>query len=331
MTSFFLILVSAMMLATGVTPLVRRAANRYGFVDQPSARKQHVAPTPLLGGVAIYIAFIVALLLWGDRFYVSQVVSIFLGATLMSFLGLWDDRRGLSPWLKLGGQFVAASGLVLTGVRVGTFPWEAVNIAITLLWTVGITNAFNLLDNMDGLSGGIAVIAGLFFLLFAAMSDQYLVGALAAAVIGACLGFLLYNLNPASIFMGDTGALFLGFTLAATAIKLRFPENSGFVTWMVPPLVLIVPIFDTTLVVISRLRRGLNPLTTPGKDHLSHRLARITGSSREAVLICYLIGFSGGVLATYITQASILEGYAVGAVVFLISLYALWRLERTMS
>jgi UDP-GlcNAc:undecaprenyl-phosphate GlcNAc-1-phosphate transferase len=328
MTAYLFILVSALILATGVTPLVRRAAHRYGFVDQPSARKQHVVATPLMGGVAIYLSFIVALLLWGDRFYVSQVASIFMGATLMSFLGLWDDRRGLNPYLKLTGQFLAAGLLVIAGVRIGTFPWEPLNIAVTLVWTVGITNAFNLLDNMDGLSGGIAAIAATFFLLFAASGDQYLVGALAAAIVGACLGFLFYNFNPASIFMGDAGSLFLGFTLAATAIKLRFPENSGFVTWMVPPLVLAVPIFDTTLVVISRLRRGVNPLTTPGKDHLSHRLARKTGSPREAVLICYLFGFVGGVIATFITQASIFEGYVVGSAVFLVALYGLWRLEK---
>jgi UDP-GlcNAc:undecaprenyl-phosphate GlcNAc-1-phosphate transferase len=328
MTAYLFILVSALLLAVGVTPLVRRTAQHYGFVDQPSARKQHVTPTPLLGGVAIYLAFIVALVAWGDRVYVNQVASIFLGATLVSFMGLWDDRRGLNAYVKLIGQFLAASLLVFSGVRVGTFPWEALNIAITLLWTVGITNAFNLLDNMDGLTGGIAAIAATFFLLFAAMSDQYLVGALAAALVGACLGFLLYNFNPASIFMGDTGALFLGFTLAATAIKLRFPENSGFVTWMVPPLVLAVPIFDTTLVIISRLRRGVNPLTTPGKDHLSHRLARKTGSAREAVLICYLFGFIGGTLATFVTQASVVEGYIVGAAVFGLSLYGLWRLEK---
>ncbi len=135
-----------------------------------------------MGGVAIYLSFIVALLLLGDRFYVNQVAGIFLGATLMSFLGLWDDRRGLSPYLKLAGQFLAAGLLVIAGVRIGTFPWEPLNIAVTLVWVVGITNAVNLLDNMDGLSGGIAAIAAAFFLLFAAISNQYLVGVLAAAL-----------------------------------------------------------------------------------------------------------------------------------------------------
>ncbi len=328
MTTYILILLSALVLAFSVTPVAQRTARRIGMVDQPSARKQHTVPTPLLGGAAIYVAVIVALILLGDRFYVNQVAGIFLGATLVSFMGLWDDRRGLSPGIKLVVQFVAAGILALTDVRISLFPWPALNIAATLLWVVGITNAMNLLDNMDGLSGGIAAIAALFFLLFAAMSKQYLVGALAAALTGACLGFLFYNVNPARIFMGDTGSLFLGFTLAAVGIKLRFPDNSAFVTWMVPVFVLAVPIFDTSLVIISRLRRGLNPLTTPGKDHLSHRLARLTGSPREAVLICYLIGFVAGVLATFITQASIIEGYAVGGAALLAGLYGIWKLER---
>jgi UDP-GlcNAc:undecaprenyl-phosphate GlcNAc-1-phosphate transferase len=328
MTSYLLILVSALILAIGVTPLARLTAQRLGFVDHPSVRKQHVIPTPLLGGAAIYVAFIVALILLGNRSYVNQVAGIFLGATLMSFMGLWDDRRGLSPWVKLIGQFVAASILVVADVRISLFPWLGLNIAATLLWVVFITNAMNLLDNMDGLSGGIAAIAATFFLLFAAMSGQYLVGALAAALVGACIGFLYYNLNPASIFMGDTGALFLGFTLAAVAIKLRFPDNSAFVTWMVPVLVLAVPIFDTTLVIISRARRGLNPLSTPGKDHLSHRLARMTGSPREAVLICYLLAGMSGLAATFVTQASSIEGYVVGIAMFLAGIYGIWRLER---
>jgi UDP-GlcNAc:undecaprenyl-phosphate GlcNAc-1-phosphate transferase len=202
------------------------------------------------------------------------------------------------------------------------------NILITLVWVVGITNAVNFLDNMDGLSAGVSGIAAGFFLLFAAMSRQYLVGVMAAALLGACIGFLFYNFNPARIFMGDTGSLFLGFMLAAVGMKLRFPDNSAFVTWMVPVLVLAVPIFDTTLITISRLRRGLNPMTTPGKDHLSHRLARITGSTREAVLLCYLLGGIGGMAATYVTQANVLEGYVVGLAFLVLAVYGIWRLEK---
>ena len=199
--------------------------------------------------------------------------------------------------------------------------------AVTIIWVVGITNAMNLLDNMNGLSSGIAMIAAAFFTLLAAMSDQYLVGALAAALTGACAGFLFHNWNPAYIFMGDTGSLFLGFLLAAVGIKLRFPANSDTITWMIPLLVLAVPIFDTTLVFVSRLRKGKNPLTTPGKDHLSHRLARLTKSNREAVLICYLLAGAGGMASVFLTQATLGEAVIVGTCVLVVALYGLWWLE----
>jgi UDP-GlcNAc:undecaprenyl-phosphate GlcNAc-1-phosphate transferase len=323
-----LIFASALVLAIGGTPLARRIALRLGIIDRPDARKIHVDPIPLLGGVAIYGAFIVALVLFGNRFRLNELISILVGASLMSFLGVWDDRRGLSPLLKLFGQFLAASILVVSGVYIGTFPWEALNIAVTLGWVVVITNAMNLLDNMDGLSGGVGAVAAIFFLLLAAMNDQYLVGALSAALVGACFGFLIYNFNPASIFMGDAGSLFLGFVLAAVAIKLRFPEGIEIVTWMVPVLILGLPLFDTTLVIISRLRRQLNPLTTPGKDHVSHRLVAMGYTRREAVLICYLICAGLGVVALFVTQATILEGYIVGGIVALVGVAALWWLER---
>ncbi len=326
--TFLLIFASALVMAIGGTPLIRRVAIRLGVIDEPNARKIHTDPIPLLGGVAIYGAFIAALLLFGSRYRLNELVSILVGASLMSFLGVWDDRQGLSPLLKLAGQFLAASILVISGVYIGTFPWEALNIALTLLWVVVVTNAMNLLDNMDGLSGGVGAVAAVFFLLLAAMNNQYLVGALSAALVGACLGFLVYNFNPASIFMGDAGALFLGFILAAVAIKLRFPEGVQIVTWMVPVLILGLPLFDTAMVIVSRLRRGYNPLTTPGKDHVSHRLVALGYTRREAVLICYLICAGLGIIALFITQANILEGYIVGGIMALVGLAALVRLER---
>jgi UDP-GlcNAc:undecaprenyl-phosphate GlcNAc-1-phosphate transferase len=328
MTTYMLLVATSLLFAVGMTPVARQVAWRLGIVDRPSARKIHLRPMPYLGGTAIYLAFVLALLLLGDRFYIHQVVGIFVGATLMSLLGLWDDRRGLSAYAKLAGQLVAAGILALTDVRIGILRHPVLNTGATILWVVGITNALNLLDNMDGLAGGVAAIAAAFFVLLAARSGQYLVGALAAALLGACLGFLVYNFNPASIFMGDSGALFLGFMLAAVGIKLRFPDNLDIVTWMVPVLVLGLPIFDTTLVFISRLRRGLNPLTTPGKDHVSHRLVALGYSRREAVLICYLITGALGVVAIFVTEASILEGYIVGALVALAGLWGLWRMEK---
>jgi UDP-GlcNAc:undecaprenyl-phosphate GlcNAc-1-phosphate transferase len=260
-------------------------------------------------------------------------VGILLGASLVSFLGIWDDRHSLRPLFKLLGQLVAALILIYSGVQVNIFPFQWLNVAVSVLWVVGITNALNLLDNMDGLSGGVAAIASAFLLLLAAMSGQYLVGSLAAALLGACLGFLYYNFNPAtifapaSIFLGDSGSLFLGFVLAAVGIKLRFPTNSFLITWMIPIVVLWLPIFDTALVVISRLRRGLNPLTSPGRDHVSHRLVARGFSRREAVLTLYLVCGVLGVLAIFISQAGALEAYLVGGGMLAISILALWRLE----
>ncbi|HQY93961.1 MraY family glycosyltransferase [Caldilinea sp.] len=326
LTAFLLIGASALLLAIGAVPVMRRVALQTGTVDKPSSRKIHSSPVPLLGGAAIYIAFILVLIFFGDRDYVNQVIGIFTGATLMSFLGVVDDRWGLGSYVKLAAQVAAAGILVYSGVQVQLLGgW--LDIAITMMWVVGITNAFNLLDNMDGLSGGIAMIAAIFFTLLAALSDQYFVGALAAALAGACAGFLVYNWNPAHIFMGDAGSLFLGFMLAAVAIKLRFPSNSTAVTWMIPLLVLGLPIFDTTLVFISRLRRGKNPLTTPGKDHVSHRLAALLGSRREAVLVCYLIGGAFGLVAIFVSQASFSEALVVAFVVGGLGLYSIWRIE----
>jgi len=327
-TTYMLIFASALAIVIGIMPLVKRAAIRFGFVDEPSARKVHTRAVPRLGGAAIYLGCIAALLIFGDRFYVAQLVSILVGATFVSFLGMWDDRRGLRPLLKLAGQVLATGILVVSGIQVSFSPYLVLNLFATALWMVGITNALNLLDNMDGLSGGVATVASVFFFLLAVMSGQYLVSSLAAALLGACLGFLYYNLNPASVFMGDTGSLFIGFVLAALGIKLRFPDNVAFVTWMIPVVVLGLPIFDTVLVVISRLRRGLNPLTTPGKDHVSHRLVMLGATQREAVLILYLVCCALGVVAMFLTQATIIEGYFIGGVLAVVAVYALWRLEQ---
>jgi UDP-GlcNAc:undecaprenyl-phosphate/decaprenyl-phosphate GlcNAc-1-phosphate transferase len=325
-TPYMLMAASALVIAIGGTPVMRQVALRLGVIDNPAARKLHHSPVPLLGGAAIYIAFIIALLFFGDRRYINEVVGIFVGATLMSLMGVVDDRWGLGSYVKLAGQLAAAGVLIYSGVQIRLF-YNWLDIAVTVAWVVGITNAFNLLDNMDGLSGGIAMIAAVFFTLLAAMGHQYLVGVLAAALAGACAGFLVYNWNPAHVFMGDTGSLFLGFLLAAVGIKLRFPSNSETITWMIPVLVLALPIFDTTLVFISRLRQGKNPLTTPGKDHVSHRLAVLTGSRREAVLICYLIAGAVGLSAVFVAEANPTEARIVGAAILLAALYGLWWLE----
>lgn len=328
MTSYLLIFAAALVVTLVATPLARRLAQSLGMLDQPQSRKVHASPVPLLGGVAIYAAFIVALLVFGDRLNLPQLFGILIGATAVSVLGVWDDRRQVRPLAKLAGQATAALFLALSGTQVELFPSPLPNFVVTVVWTVAITNSLNLLDNMDGLSGGVAAMASAFFLLLALLHGQFLVASLSAALLGACLGFLRYNFNPASIFMGDAGSLFLGFILAAVGIRLRFPGQLTAVTWMVPVFVLGVPLFDTILVVASRLRRQLNPLTNPGRDHLSHRLVARGLSQRQAVFYIYLLCFLLGLLGTAIAYSSMAVAYGLAGLVGLGGLAALIALER---
>ncbi len=326
-TTYIVVFAGVLLLAIVGTPLARKMGLRLGAVDRPDpTRKVHTVPTPRMGGVAIFLSTLIAALLLRGAY--QELSGILIGATLVSFLGFWDDRFSLGAGVKLVGQLLAVGLLILNGISVRTLPYPALNLAVTVLWVVGITNALNLLDNMDGLSAGIAAIAAAHFALMCALSGQYLVGALSVAVMAACVGFLIYNWNPATIFMGDSGSLFLGYTLASLGIKLRFPQNVPFVTWMIPLLVLGIPIFDTTLVTISRLRRGRNPITTAGMDHTSHRLTYAGFSRREAVFLLYIVAFALGLLAIFVTQATVLEGYLVGAVIVVAGVVALWRMER---
>jgi UDP-GlcNAc:undecaprenyl-phosphate GlcNAc-1-phosphate transferase len=328
MDQLLLIFVASLVVATLATPVMRRVALRYRFLDQPAQRKLHGQPIPLLGGIAIFAAVIAGMVVYKERAELVELAVILVGAAWISLWGLWDDRSGLRALTKLFAQALAAGALVLAGVHVSLPIPSWANLLLSFLWIIGITNAFNLLDNMDGLSAGIGATAAAYFLLLAALNGQYLVGALAAAVLGACLGFVFYNFNPAQIFMGDSGSLFLGFTLAVVGIKLRFPSHPNTITWMVPLLVLMVPLFDTSLVVISRLRRGRNPFTTPGKDHVSHRLVQRGWSRREAVLLLFLTSCAGGGVAIFVSVAQFATAYTVAGMLLATALAGLVWLDR---
>jgi UDP-GlcNAc:undecaprenyl-phosphate GlcNAc-1-phosphate transferase len=329
---FVIIFLTALTLAAISTPLIRRLAVWTGFVDMPAGRKLHNAPMPLLGGLAIaasaLIAFLLLVSILPITFLATSVIGAVLACGIIIIVGLVDDRRHLPAWVKFAGQLIAALILIYAGVQVRLGIPEWLNVALTVVWLVGITNAMNFMDNMDGLSAGVSAVAAAFILLLATFNNQHLVAALAAGILGACLGFLRYNFKPARIFMGDTGSMFLGFLLAVLCIQLRFPDNVNFVTWMIPVFIMGLPIFDTTLVVISRMRRHVNPLTTAGKDHLSHRLVNRGFTQREAVLILYLIAGTFGMVGLFITSADVLEGYVLGISVFVIGLLAIWQLER---
>jgi UDP-GlcNAc:undecaprenyl-phosphate GlcNAc-1-phosphate transferase len=324
-------ILAAFLIALTITlvsvPWARRTAIAFNFLDVPLRHKAHHAPTPLLGGAAIFTGAIAGTLVIFGGDPPRTVIGVLLATAVVALTGLLDDYRPLPVWAKLGGQFLGFIILIYFGIRVRLPLPEPVNIAISLFWLLGITNAFNFLDNLDGLSAGIAAVTSSFILLLALTNSQFLVGALSAGILGACLGFLRYNFPPAQIFMGDVGSLFLGFLLAAMGIQLRFPENSNFVTWMVPVMLFGLPIFDMTLVVFSRIRRGFSPARA-GNDHTSHRLIALGFSQREAVLILYLVSGISGMLALFITQATVLEGYVVGASAAALALLAIVWSER---
>ena len=293
---------------------VRALALRVGMVDLPGPRKVHLRPIPLLGGLAMYGAVVIAVLFTFSGAARAQIVGILTGATLVAAVGILDDRGWLHHQVKLFiGMPLAAGILLFTGVHAQVFEFVfagrtgyLLDATLTILFVVGITASFSILDHMDGLCAGVAATASIFFALLAYLNGQTLVTTLAAAVLGAATGFLRWNFKPAKIFMGDGGAMFLGFLMATLGLKLRLEHSSHVSAWLAPLLILGVTVFDTTLVTISRSRRGLLPFAAPGKDHAAHRLANLGLGHRGAVVTMYLLGLmSGGaaVLVSYLASS----------------------------
>jgi UDP-GlcNAc:undecaprenyl-phosphate/decaprenyl-phosphate GlcNAc-1-phosphate transferase len=329
----FLIAASASLL---LTVPVRALAIRVGMVDLPGPRKVHLKPIPLLGGLAIYGGVMLAILIVFDGAARAQVVGIVSGATLVTVVGFLDDRGWLHHQIKLFAAMpLAAVILLISGIHAQVFSlvfhgsmgyW--LDAALTIVWVVGITASFSILDHMDGLCAGVAAMAAVFFAILAYLNGQTLVTTLAASVLGAAAGFLRWNFKPAKIFMGDGGAMFLGFLMATLSLKLRLDHASSLATWLAPVLILGATIFDTTLVTISRSRRGLLPFTTPGKDHSAHRLANLGLGQRGAVLTIYLVGAISGAAAIFVAYLSNRAAALVGLGVVLAMLLAVAWLER---
>jgi UDP-GlcNAc:undecaprenyl-phosphate GlcNAc-1-phosphate transferase len=327
----------ALIASIGLTIPVRLLAFRVGMVDQPGPRKVHLHPMPLLGGLAIYCGVLIALLVSMRGPALTQVLAIYLGATLVAFVGFLDDRGLLHHQIKLFGAMPAAAVILLgAGIRAEVFTasWPGTasvwaDTALTLIWVVGITASFSILDHMDGLCAGVAAVASLFFAIFALESGQLLISTMAAAILGAATGFLRWNFKPAKIFMGDGGAMFLGFLMAALSLKLR-PVMAGghHAAWLVPVFILGATIFDTALISISRSRRGFIPFTTPGKDHTAHRLSNLLNSQRSAVVVLYALGTVFGLLALAISHLPAFLAYSIAALTAVASLGAIGMLER---
>ncbi|HZZ86324.1 MAG TPA: MraY family glycosyltransferase [Anaeromyxobacteraceae bacterium] len=306
--------------AIGLTPLVRSAAHRFGVLDHAlSSRKVHGKPIPRLGGIAIVAAFYVPLLallavnssvgqrFWGDR---GHALGLIGGGLLIAALGVYDDLRGAGARLKFTVQFAAAALMYAVGFRIDVMaiPFGPVvhlgpfGPLLTLFWIVGVINALNLIDGLDGLAGGVAFVAAVVTWMQAVLHGDPLMGLFMGALAGAVLGFLVYNFNPASIFMGDTGSMFLGFVLATSAVQTS-QKSSACVALAVPIVLLGVPICDTLLAIGRRAARG-TPLFSADRDHIHHRLLDLGLSQREAVLALYGAAALLGVAALELGRVS---------------------------
>ncbi len=302
-------LATALVVSLALTPLVRLIAVRCGWVSRPVHDRWGRRAIARLGGVAMYAAFLLSTLFWMPLD--KPVVGLLIGSTMVFGLGLADDIKRMSPYTKLIGQLVIGTVVVVCGIQINIVQWEWVAIPATVLWFVLVMNAFNLLDNMDGLASGTGAIAAGFCAIHAAMSGQWAVASLAAIVCGSSVGFLAFNFPPAKIYMGDSGSHLLGLSLAALALMGTWQHSTQLLSVLAfPALVLAVPIFDTCFVTLQRLLNRQHPFVG-GTDHVSHRLAILGLSVRQTVLTLYALSMAFGLLSLISVQLRPLPGVAL--------------------
>jgi len=326
-TEYFLLFVITYALVGVLTPVMRKIAIANQILDVPtSSHKSHTKAVPYLGGVAILIG--VTLISYLALVFSNFTVSNFLLATsvlgpalVMGLIGLWDDLKNLLPLPRFIGQSVAglvvAAALVLGSNVANPTGSTFADVLITVIWVVGICNSINFFDNLDGGAAGTAAISAIFLTYLAINSGQAFVAALSIVVAGATLGFLIWNRAPARIYMGDAGALFLGVLLATLTIRLNPDTQTSIGSFATPILLLAIPILDTTVAVLSRLRRGVSPFLG-GKDHLSHRLVRAGLSRKLAAIALWLLSATFALFAVILTNvAEKYEVYFVAVTAFL--------------
>jgi len=290
---------------------------RWGLVDQPDERKLHGAPTPRIGGLAVYLGFVSAILV--NSILVDWMVAILAAGSLLLLVGILDDARGLPAWSKLVAQLAAAGLVIYSGKVLSLFPdgpvGETVNVLLTFLWIVGITNAFNFFDGMDGLAAGLAVLIAIFMGAVAFETHQPGLGWLAVAMIGAGLGFLPFNFRfkeQAIVFLGDGGATFIGFTMACLAVKGNWADNDPIVSFSNPLLIFGVLIYDMIHITVERMVTGKVATVRQwidyvGRDHLHHRLERVLGSRQASVAMIWVLTICLGLAAIVLRKAGTAE------------------------
>lgn len=300
-----------------LTPLMIHLGHRWGLVDQPAERKIHAERTPRVGGVAVYLGFVAAVLI--NSILAEWMVAILFAGSLLLAVGIADDACELPAWVRLGAQVIGAGIVIYSGKVLTLFPpgllGDTANVTLTLLWIVGITNAYNFFDGMDGLAPGVAVLIAFFMGVVAFDTDQPGLGWLAVAIMGAGMGFLPYNFRrtgPALIFLGDSGAAFLGFTLACLAVKGNWADNNPIVSFSNPLLIFGILIYDMIHITVERIVTGKVSsikgwIEYVGKDHLHHRLERALWSRRASVLMIYALTICLGLAAIVLRKADTAE------------------------
>ena len=315
MQTYLVAFLTALAVAYFLTPQVKTLAIRAGALDAPDARKVHKKPIPRMGGLAIYIAFVAAVLL---SMQISRdVLGILVGGTAILALGILDDLKPLPAKVKLLGQIAAAAVLILFDIRIEwiTNPFgemlyvEYWSIPLTILWVVGLTNTVNLIDGLDGLAAGVSTIAAVTILLVALQQNFWSVAVLTAAIAGAALGFLQHNFNPAKIFMGDTGSMFLGYMLAAVSV-MGTVKSAATIALIVPIVALGLPIMDTAFAIMRRYLSG-QPIFKPDRGHLHHRLLDRGLTQKQAVLLMYVISGCLGLSAIALTEVNKVSGIII--------------------
>lgn len=318
----------ALVLSVYGVPIARQAALKYGIVDVPDGRLKHQKePVPYFGGLAIYLAFLISLAFTFE--FRHDVLGIILGGTIVVMLGLIDDFGVLTPWTKLSGQLLAVFVLIKSGIRIeiAALP-DWVDLSLTVLWMVGLINAFNLLDIMDGLSAGVGAVSAAGLLVVALVQGDQTIAFMLAALIGSLVGFLKYNWRPARIYMGDTGAMFIGLLLGAMAMIGKYPSDHP-LSLLTPVFILGIPIFDTLFVMYIRYQRGL-PIFWGSPDHIAIRLRHWGMSVPQIVGVSYVAtAVVGGIGLMMMTVSQDVAGVlCLGTVtVLLAATFILKRIE----
>lgn len=334
MSTLFVLAAIAAALSAAATPVVKMVALKLDVIDLPKGkRKIHKKPIPLLGGLAIYFSFILVMLLKSGTLTTHET-GIMIGATIIVIGGIIDDTFELRPRYKLIFQISAAVVLIIFGVEISSVTnplsygdgyWNVgwMTVPLTILWVIGITNALNLIDGLDGLAAGVALISSITIFVIAILNSRADAAVLTAILSGSILGFLPYNFNPAKIFMGDTGAQLLGFLLAAISIEGTIKSAAAFAI-AVPILALGIPIYDTLFAVIRRKING-KPIMQADRGHLHHRLLDMGLNQRQAVIIMYLISALLGSIAIIAMQISNQRAYFILALVMVLLVLLAWK------